>query len=281
MSFLAMQACFSVTVFGVLFLAAAWLIYKHATGQMPIWFAGRRYANLDDFVARFGRSVGLVGRTTDRWSMPSSARFDGRREGRAVALTFASRGKAGTQTTFLVAAQGAPVVRIGLRGFIDWLRGTPALGGGWFVLKAGDARAQAAVEAAQFEIAHALRRFRFEQIAIGESALIADANGFRFRSPEDYAEAIDALVRVLDRLEAAHWTTLAGPVRVRARTAWRIVRSPSSRVRCGFCHEELAEADLPVASCERCGTVLHAECWQENGEHCPVLGCPATRERAA
>jgi hypothetical protein len=50
----------------------------------------------------------------------------------------------------------------------------------------------------------------------------------------------------------------------------------SAPVRCAFCHDD---ADPSARTCERCGTLLHGDCW-ELARLCPSLGC-APRLRQA
>jgi hypothetical protein len=44
-------------------------------------------------------------------------------------------------------------------------------------------------------------------------------------------------------------------------------------LRCAFCHDTAA---VEAASCPRCGTQLHVECWRDAAA-CPTLGCGVTR----
>ena len=45
-----------------------------------------------------------------------------------------------------------------------------------------------------------------------------------------------------------------------------------SRAICPYCRAEAGSAE-ELVGCERCGTVHHRECWDENGHRCAVRAC--------
>lgn len=90
-------------------------------------------------------------------------------------------------------------------------------------------------------------------------------------------DALEALARAFDRRPAP-------PVLVSPRFVW--IGGADRAPRCPYCHEVLEEApapaepgaelrlasETPLVACERCGTLLHRECFQDN-HGCPLLGC--------
>jgi hypothetical protein len=79
----------------------------------------------------------------------------------------------------------------------------------------------------------------------------------------DWARALVLMAKVADAIDPE--------TRVEVHLGERVA---SAHPRCAYCHEDLGTDG--VEKCGRCGTALHAACWEELGR-CPVLGCEGSR----
>ena len=112
-------------------------------------------------------------------------------------------------------------------------------------------------------------RVGLEKVLVREGELVA-THALPGERWSDGARALVLLGKVAQAIEPGLHTELRLDARARSTT----------ELRCSYCHGDLAAAADENAPCERCGTVLHAGCWEELGR-CPVLGCEGKRgERA-
>jgi hypothetical protein len=88
--------------------------------------------------------------------------------------------------------------------------------------------------------------------------------------PTGFARQLDELARLLE----------GTGLKVVSLGERRASRGESGLPRCAWCHADLDGSEPDLVACERCSTVLHDACWQEQGG-CPVMGCASkTAERA-
>jgi hypothetical protein len=77
-------------------------------------------------------------------------------------------------------------------------------------------------------------------------------------------DLLDRAARPFDR-QKLHVKVLGGD---------RFAIVADGHTRCAYCHDAIKGDELDLVACERCSTVLHKGCLDEN-RRCPILGCAA------
>lgn len=126
-----------------------------------------------------------------------------------------------------------------------------------------------------------LGRWELEEVALQKGRLRVRGQPSRVGPLELHAllDAVETLARAFDRRPAP-------VIHLQPRYEW--IGGPDRAARCPYCHERLEEtspasqrveeaelrlaAETPLIACDRCGTLMHRECFAEN-HGCPLLGC--------
>lgn len=113
-----------------------------------------------------------------------------------------------------------------------------------------------------------LGRWSLDELVIADGALVARG------APELVGQkqlqglltALEVLAHAFDRRPAIE-IGLSSPLGF----AW--IGGAGATARCPFCHDGLESPD-GLVECERCRTLIHGDCHQEN-QGCPIIGCGA------
>ncbi|MCA8922333.1 MAG: hypothetical protein KDD82_11020 [Planctomycetes bacterium] len=116
---------------------------------------------------------------------------------------------------------------------------------------------------ARVSLANLLGRCGLEEVRLSEGRLRATGRLRRVGPQELNAilAELEVLAREFDRRPAIE-------IGIAERYVW--VGSGDHRARCAYCHDDLGQDAL--ASCVRCHTLTHTDCYTEHGG-CPILGC--------
>lgn len=152
-----------------------------------------------------------------------------------------------------------------------------------FLVEAEDAPATSplAAEEVRRVVRALLGRWELDEVALRQGRLHLRGRPTRVGAIELQAllEAAETLAREFDRAPAP-------AIHLAPRFAW--IGGADRAPRCPYCHELLEDGspaaerlaaeplrlqcETPLLACDRCGTLLHRECFQEN-RGCPLLGC--------
>lgn len=152
------------------------------------------------------------------------------------------------------------------------VRDLEVAGGGRFdqkyLVEADDAPAHAplADENVRRAVDELLVRWDLDEIRIQRGKLVVKGDSRRLgqRMLRGLLEELEVLAHAYDRRPALD-------LGLKERFFW--VGGSDNAPRCPFCHDTLeTEEKVDVSSCGLCQTLIHSECFAENGG-CPILGC--------
>lgn len=113
-----------------------------------------------------------------------------------------------------------------------------------------------------------LRKWPLDEVALRDGKLIV-----RGRPDTLGQRELGGLLDALEVLAHAYDRRLGDDLGLRGLFVWVGGRDPAAR--CPYCRDAISGGPALV-TCERCRTVLHAECHEEN-HGCPILGCGGRR----
>jgi hypothetical protein len=111
-----------------------------------------------------------------------------------------------------------------------------------------------------------LMRWDLDEVRIQNGQLVVKGDSRRLgqRMLRGLLEELEVLAHAYDRRPALD-------LGVKERFFW--VGGSDNAPRCPYCHDGLETEDkAEVSSCGACSTLIHSECFSENGG-CPILGC--------
>lgn len=266
-------ACFLAVIFVVVILMVV-------TSRPRI--GSRRYAKLSELVADLSRQVGLPADREPEWYPKLQlVRFEGKlASGRKASVSFFDESVGSSTTTFTrfrVAADEAPHLKVTIETIVKkfeklvgWSKeievGEPNFDDRFLLETYEPDRARRA-------LGPELRKeIRFAFDVVGVRDLLIERGGITVTAPTSSVEPghYRRLLDALDRI-ARHFDRKTLNVRVLGGERRALV-DDSGKTRCPYCRSGITGEESDLVACEKCSTVLHEGCWQEN-EGCPILGC--------
>jgi hypothetical protein len=251
-----------------------------------VHFGSRTYASLDEFVVQFGATIGLWGTRASGSSFANRPGLEGVHfsgtlaDGHSAQVNFSQRAERGPSYDghFCVAVDEAPTLVVTREEWTTrlskWLGLVKEVEVGYkafddrFLLEAKDAQAVKALARSEFrdEIDEIFRFTGVHKLELGNGTLAVAARVGDL-TPESARSLLELLVRAARTLERV-------PITVRILGGERrAFLGVTTHARCGYCHEDVTGTEPDLVACDRCATVVHADCWAELGR-CPVIGCP-------
>jgi hypothetical protein len=277
--------CFLIPAFFGLAVAAAIVIIWWHSGPRIGW---KRYSTLADLVRDLSQITGLTSMGDPAW-FPSldSVRFLGKVGEREAGVGFYTETVGSSSTTFTrfsVVAADMPPLRVTQETVFTKI----AKAVGWkdeievgdeafdrrFLLETRDPeRARRALRGElQTEISrlfdHGVRELR---LAGRDIVAIAETTSVEPAAYADVLRCLDLMARLLE------------PKKIVVRALGgerRAMVDRRGRTRCPYCRSEISGEEVDLVACEKCATVLHADCWRDHGG-CPLLGCTGKQPERA